>query len=146
MSRYVWTSKRVLIVDDMPKVVQRLTQLYESIGLEVVGSAVDGVDALRRIRELKPDLVSLDIIMPEMDGIECYRRIRDTPDFKDMRPAAFFMSYLATEPKILESYREEIPEHLFIAKSYTEEPVIVCLNRLYALESNTSEASASESI
>jgi CheY-like chemotaxis protein len=41
-----------------------------SIALEVCGEAVDGVDAIEKAKELKPDLVVLDFVMPRMNGIE----------------------------------------------------------------------------
>ena len=128
-----WSGHTVVIVDDMPKVIDRLRNLYSEIGLEVVGVAHNGIEALTVIKEQQPDLVSLDIIMPEMDGIECYRKLRDGAEFSHKRPRMFFVTYLATEPKFLAAYREEIPEHLFVAKTYTAEPVRNTLDKLYAI-------------
>ena len=45
-------------------------------GFEVVGEAEDGVKAVEKFKELKPDLVTMDITMPEMDGITAVKEIK----------------------------------------------------------------------
>jgi two-component system chemotaxis response regulator CheY len=45
-------------------------------GFEVVGEAEDGLKAVEKYKELKPDLVTMDITMPEMDGIAAVKEIR----------------------------------------------------------------------
>lgn len=61
---------RVLVADDAVLFRRLLTDVLGSLpGVEVVGSATNGRIALQKIRELKPDLLTLDIEMPEMDGL-----------------------------------------------------------------------------
>ncbi len=67
---------KVLIVDDAAFMVKALKEILESdSGIEVVGSARNGKDALGKIRELAPDVVTLDVDMPVMDGINAIRHI-----------------------------------------------------------------------
>ncbi len=66
---------RILVVDDVPDNVEILQMRLESQGYEVV-TAGDGVEALEKVRELRPDLVLLDIMMPRMDGIETVKQIK----------------------------------------------------------------------
>jgi DNA-binding LytR/AlgR family response regulator len=61
----------VLVVDDEEPARRRLVRMLERLGgIEVVGEAGDGEQALALVRELAPELVLLDIDMPEMDGLE----------------------------------------------------------------------------
>ncbi|MGW0766200.1 response regulator [Streptomyces sp. NPDC002676] len=67
---------RVLIVDDQQMVRQGFTVLLNTQpDIEVVGQAVDGMDAIVKVAELTPDVVLMDIRMPEMGGIEATSRI-----------------------------------------------------------------------
>lgn len=69
---------RVLIVDDEAAARRRLASLIEEIdarGIEIVGEAADGVDALARARERAPDVVLLDIEMREVDGFDVARHL-----------------------------------------------------------------------
>jgi two-component system chemotaxis response regulator CheB len=69
---------RVLVVDDSA-LVRRLvtTALTGDPGIEVVGVAVNGLDAIAKTDELLPDVVTLDIEMPELDGLGALRIIRE---------------------------------------------------------------------
>jgi two-component system, chemotaxis family, protein-glutamate methylesterase/glutaminase len=67
---------RVLVVDDSAFMRTALSRMIATAGgLEVVGTARDGTDALAKIVALDPDVVTLDIEMPGMDGVETLRRI-----------------------------------------------------------------------
>ncbi|MGE5577406.1 MAG: response regulator [Syntrophothermus sp.] len=68
---------RVLIADDHALLREGLRRVLEfESEIEVVGEAADGVQAVERARELRPDVVVLDINMPGLDGIEVTRRIK----------------------------------------------------------------------
>jgi len=66
---------RILVVDDVPDNVDILQMRLEAQGYEVV-TAADGIEALEKIRELRPDLVLLDVMMPKLDGIETVKRLK----------------------------------------------------------------------
>ena len=59
---------RVVAVDDSPSVIAHFDQLVKNLdGVEVVGTAKDGVEALALLKTTSPDLVVMDIVMPRMD-------------------------------------------------------------------------------
>ncbi len=63
---------RVMIVDDsalMRRILQNI--LVQDPNIEVIGIAKDGIEALKRAQDLKPDVITLDVEMPLMDGISC---------------------------------------------------------------------------
>lgn len=71
------TAVRVLVVDDHPVVRDGLVaMLGADPGIEVIGSAQDGVEALERIAALRPAVVLLDLRMPRMGGVETIRSLR----------------------------------------------------------------------
>jgi two-component system chemotaxis response regulator CheB len=68
---------KILIVDDsvfMRTVIRDM--LVKDPTIEIVGTASNGIDALKKIQELKPDLVTLDIEMPNMNGLEVLRELQ----------------------------------------------------------------------
>jgi CheY-like chemotaxis protein len=76
-------NRKILVVDDSPTVRKLISGKLEKCGHEVV-CAIDGVDALEKINELKPDLVLLDITMPRMDGYQVCKLIRNNETTKDV--------------------------------------------------------------
>ena len=66
----------VLVVDDSAFMRKLITEMVESAGpFKVIGTAGDGVEALNRIRALKPDIVTLDIEMPRLNGLQALEQI-----------------------------------------------------------------------
>ena len=70
---------KVLLVDDEIRNYKLFEKLvnWEEKGFEIIGTAADGVEALKKYEELEPDLIFMDIQLPMMDGMECIRWIRE---------------------------------------------------------------------
>ncbi|UDI94641.1 MULTISPECIES: response regulator transcription factor [unclassified Pseudomonas] len=69
-------SKKILIVDDHPLICHAIRSALEPVGFEAVGETADGVEAVRMIESLKPDIVILDIGLEKVDGLTVLKRIR----------------------------------------------------------------------
>jgi two-component system, chemotaxis family, protein-glutamate methylesterase/glutaminase len=83
-------ARSVLVVDDSAFMRRLIGEMVASTGeFRVVGTARTGEEALRKVRELDPDLVTLDIEMPELNGLEALGRImRESP-----RPVVMISAY-----------------------------------------------------
>jgi DNA-binding NarL/FixJ family response regulator len=74
---------RVLLVDDHPLFLEGLRNLLASEGIQVVGLAHDGLEALAQARRLRPDVILMDIRMPHVDGVSATRLIKaELPECK----------------------------------------------------------------
>jgi len=73
------TTIRVLIADDHTVVRKGLKALLseEKYGIEVVGEASNGIEAIQKVQELKPDVILMDLVMPKKSGIEAIVEIKD---------------------------------------------------------------------
>ena len=67
---------RLLIVDDALIMRMKIRDIARSAGWQVVAEAANGEDAVRMFQEHRPDLVTLDMVMPGMDGVAALKAIR----------------------------------------------------------------------
>lgn len=77
------TAPTVLVVDDEPYILRSLAFVLERQGYSVI-TAVDGYDALEKIRALHPRLVFLDIMLPLKNGYEVCAAVKEDPDLTDI--------------------------------------------------------------
>jgi len=90
--------KTVLICDDALFMRTMLGNILKQAGFEVVGEAENGVEAVDRYRELRPDLVTMDIVMPDKGGIDAVRDIvQGDPDAKILMCSAMGQQGLVVE-------------------------------------------------
>ena len=82
---------RILVVDDHPVVRDGLSAMLSTqADFEVVGEAADGAEAVRKVVQLRPDIVLLDLEMPGMDGVETLRKLhQDAPGVRALVFTAF---------------------------------------------------------
>ena len=72
---------KILIVDDLLLLRELIRNYLSNEGFRNLYTAENGLEALEKVREIRPDLLILDILMPEMNGFEVCRQIRATPEF-----------------------------------------------------------------
>jgi DNA-binding LytR/AlgR family response regulator len=127
---------RLLIVDDEAAARRRLAALLEDLDVEVVGDAGDGVAALERIRELRPDVVLLDIAMPEADGFDVARHLPDP------KPLVIFQT--AYEEHALRAFEHEALD--YVVKPVTRARLQQALDRARRRLSGSARPSASSEL
>lgn len=106
---------KVLVVDDslvMRKTISRM--LSKDKAIEVVGTAVDGRDALEKVESLKPDVITMDVEMPIMNGIEALKKIME----KDPVPV-IIMSALTREGADITMEALQLGACDFVTKDFT---------------------------
>ncbi len=102
---------KILIVDDEPDIVEFISYNLRNKGY-LINTATDGVEAIRKAKEFKPDLILMDIMMPNKDGLEAVKELRMLPEFEDT--AIIFLTALSDEKYEIEGLK--IGADDFIAK------------------------------
>ena len=74
---------KILLVDDEPDILEIVGYNLSSEGYKVI-TAENGMEAVKKAKKEKPQLIILDVMMPEMDGIEACELIRKIPELKDV--------------------------------------------------------------
>src|SRR5580765_8220213 len=90
----------ILVVDDRSINREFLITLLGYYG-HTLSEAADGVEALERVSERKPDLVITDLLMPNMDGEEFVRRLHADPATKDTPVIIYTATYRAREARAI---------------------------------------------
>lgn len=88
----------ILIVDDAAFMRTILKDILTNNGYTICGEANDGLDAIQKAKELKPNLITMDITMPQLDGIEALKQIKaDNPNVKVVMCSAMGQQALVVE-------------------------------------------------
>lgn len=119
----------VLIVDDHAVVRDGLKAILEGESdIQVVGTAVDGREAVRETTRLKPDVVLMDIAMPELNGIEAAAQIRDACESTNV----IILSMYATSEHVFRAMQAGVQGYL--VKDSAGAEVVNAVRRVYGGE------------
>lgn len=116
--------KKVLIVDDAAFMRLSLKTMLERNGYEVIGEAVNGLEAIQKYATLKPEIVTMDITMPDMDGVQALEQIKKI----DSNAVVVIISALGQETMVKRAIM--LGAKGFIVKPYKEEHLIKALSKL----------------
>ena len=114
-------AKRIVVVDDELDIRTFISTLLEANGFKT-SVAPNGEAGLAKVREKKPDLITLDIMMPQESGIKMYRDLKTDPELKDV--PVIIISAMAKKTflhsqKLLDQFRgQSVPE----PEGYIEKP------------------------
>ena len=97
---------RLLLADDQAMVRQGFGALLNAQdGMVVVGEAINGEDAVRTSRAVRPDVVLMDVRMPVMDGVEATRQLMNPPGGEGHRPRVLMLTTFDLDDYVYESLR-----------------------------------------
>ena len=109
---------RILVVDDAAFMRKMVKDALSGAGHEVVGEAGDGVEAVARYHELRPDLMTLDITMPEKDGLAALADIMGS----DPSARVVMCSALGQETKVVQALKLGAKD--FVVKPFQADRVV----------------------
>ena len=114
---------RVLVVDDAAFMRMMVKDILTKNGYEVVGEAENGMKALEKYQELKPDLVTMDITMPEMDGISAVKEIKKV----DPNAKIVMCSAMGQHAMVIEAIQAGAPD--FTVKPFQDDSAVEAVRR-----------------
>ncbi len=116
--------RQVLITDDTAFMRMTLRNILEKNGYQVVGEAEDGLVAVEKYRELRPDLVTMDITMPRMDGITAIKKIMEI----DVQAKIVVCSAMGQKALVIEALNAGARD--FIVKPFQADRIINALQKV----------------
>ncbi|MGE5550306.1 MAG: response regulator [Bacteroidota bacterium] len=115
---------RVLVVDDAAFMRMMIKDILRKGGYQVIGEAEDGVRAIEKYRELKPDLVTMDITMPDMDGITAVKEIRKV----DENAVIIMCSAMGQQAMVIDAIQAGAKD--FIVKPFQPDRVLEAIRKV----------------
>ena len=117
-------AKNILVVDDAAFMRMMIKDILTKNGYTVAGEAENGVKAVEKYNEVKPDLVLMDITMPEMDGIEALRKIKE----QDPSAVVVMCSAMGQQAMVIESIQAGAKD--FIVKPFQPDRVLEAVSKV----------------
>ena len=122
--------KKILVVDDDPDARDFFVTVLEDNGY-ATESARDGNEALQRIEESLPDLITLDITMPEKSGVGVYRKLRETEEYKSI-PVIIITGVSDDFKQFISTRRQVPPPEGYLSKPIEPEQLVEKVKELLA--------------
>lgn len=119
---------KVLIVDDAIFMRTVLRNMLQKHNINVVGEAGNGLEAIQKYKELKPDLVTMDITMPKMTGIEALIEIKKI----DPKAKVIMCSAMGQQAMVIEAFKNGSKD--FIVKPFKEDKVMESIMKVGTLK------------
>ncbi len=116
-------SVRILLADDLSFMRMVQKEILTEKGYTIVGEAADGLEAVEKYKELKPDIVILDITMPNMNGLEAMKKILEF----DPEAKIIICSALGQQKLIVEAIKSGVKD--FIVKPFKPERMFSAIEK-----------------
>ena len=116
--------KKILICDDTKFMRKVLREILSENGYEIIGEAENGIVAIEKYNQLKPDIVLMDITMPELDGIMALKGIIKM----DSEAKVIMCSAMGQEEFVLEAIKNGAKD--FVVKPFENQRVLDALEKV----------------
>ena len=117
-------AKNILICDDAAFMRMMIKDILTKNGYNIAGEAENGVKAVEKYSETKPDLVLMDITMPEMDGIQALKKIKEA----DADACVIMCSAMGQQAMVIEAIQSGAKD--FIVKPFQAERVLEAVKKV----------------
>lgn len=117
-------AKNILICDDAAFMRMMIKDILTKNGYNIAGEAENGVKAIEKYAETKPDLVLMDITMPEMDGIQALKKIKGA----DPNACIIMCSAMGQQAMVIEAIQSGAKD--FIVKPFQAERVLEAVKKV----------------
>lgn len=117
-------AKNILICDDAAFMRMMIKDILTKNGYNVAGEAENGLKAVEKYNEVKPDLVLMDITMPEMDGIQALKKIKAA----DPSAVVIMCSAMGQQAMVIESIQAGAKD--FIVKPFQPDRVLEAVKKV----------------
>ncbi|CDE42940.1 response regulator receiver protein [Clostridium sp. CAG:411] len=117
-------AKNVLICDDAAFMRMMIKDILTKNGYNVAGEAENGLKAVEKYNETKPDLVMMDITMPEMDGIQALKKIKEA----DPNATVIMCSAMGQQAMVIEAIQSGAKD--FIVKPFQADRVLEAIKKV----------------
>ena len=119
-------AKKILVVDDERHIVRLVQVNLDRAGYEVL-VAYDGIEALKKVSEDKPDMVILDVMMPRMDGFEVLKKLQADEDTKDI--PVIMLTAKAQDADIFKGWSSGVSSYL--TKPFNPRELLTFVERIF---------------
>ncbi len=117
-------AKNILICDDAAFMRMMIKDILTKNGYNVAGEAENGLKAVEKYNETKPDLVMMDITMPEMDGIQALKKIKES----DPGATVIMCSAMGQQAMVIEAIQSGAKD--FIVKPFQADRVLEAIKKV----------------
>lgn len=117
-------AKNILVVDDAAFMRMMIKDILTKNGYNVAGEAENGLKAVEKYNELKPDLVLMDITMPELDGIGALKKIKAA----DPNARVVMCSAMGQQAMVIEAIQSGAKD--FIVKPFQADRVLEAVKKV----------------
>ncbi len=120
--------KFILCIEDEPEMIDLIRLILERRGFNVQGAA-GGTEGIKKVRELRPDLVLLDLMMPDLDGWEVYQQMKADEATRDI-PVIVVTAKAQSIDKVLGLHIAKVDD--YIAKPFSPQELLASVEKVFS--------------